>query len=145
LTDLRASDADRDAAVERLRTAALEGRLDSDELEQRLSAAYGARWTSELARLTADVTPPPAPVRPPVFVRPTVRTNGFAVASVVCACLWMFWLGSVLAVVFGHVAMRQIERSAGTESGRSAAIVGLALGYLGIAWLVFILAMVVSV
>jgi Domain of unknown function (DUF1707)/Domain of unknown function (DUF4190) len=142
LTDLRASDADREAAVERLRTAALEGRLDSDELEQRLSEAYGARWTSELARLTADVTPPV--VRAPTFVRPAVRTNGFAIASVVLGCLWMFWFGSALAVLFGHIAVRQIERSGGAESGRSAAIVGLSLGYLGIAWLVFIVALIVS-
>jgi hypothetical protein len=140
--DLRASDAEREATVERLRAAALEGRLDSDELEERLSSAYGARWNSELARLTADVTPPPP--RAPVFVRPAARTNGFAIASVVAGCMWMFWLGSVLAVVFGHVAIRQIDQSAGTQSGRSAAIVGLALGYLGIAWMVFVLAVFVS-
>ena len=40
---LRASAADRVAAVERLREAALEGRLDADELESRLAAAYSAR------------------------------------------------------------------------------------------------------
>jgi hypothetical protein len=138
LTDLRASDADREAAVERLRTAALEGRLDSDELEERLAAAYGARWTSELARLTVDVTPPVR--RPPVFVRPAVRTNGFAVASLVLGLLWIGWLGSALAIYFGHVALRQISDSGGTESGRAPAIAGLALGYLGIAWLVLSLA-----
>jgi hypothetical protein len=137
LSELRASDAEREAAAERLRTAALEGRLDSDELEERLAAAYGARWTSELTRLTADVTPPPAPVRPPVFVRPRVTTNGFAVGSLVCACLWMFWLGSALAIVFGHVALSQIKESGGTQSGRSIAAAGLALGYLQVAALVF--------
>jgi uncharacterized protein DUF4190/uncharacterized protein DUF1707 len=130
LTDLRASDADREAAAERLRTAALEGRLDSDELEERLASAYGARWTSELARLTVDVTPPVR--RPPVFVRPAVRTNGLAIASLVVACLWMFGLGSMLAIVFGHLALHQINRSAGAETGRGVAFAGLALGYLGI-------------
>ena len=34
--DLRASDADREATVERLRVAGMEGRLDSDELEERI-------------------------------------------------------------------------------------------------------------
>jgi hypothetical protein len=144
LSDLRASDAEREAAAERLRTAALEGRLDSDELEERLASAYGARWRSELARLTADVTPPPAPVPAPVFVRPRVTTNGFAVASIVCACLWMFWLGSALAIIFGHVALSQIRQSRGTQSGRSIAIAGLAIGYLMMAWLVLILAAIVS-
>ena len=69
--DLRASDADREAAVERLRAAALEGRLDADELEERLAQAYAARWCSELSRLTTDVT---APV---VFVRAERRVNPY--------------------------------------------------------------------
>jgi hypothetical protein len=41
--ELRASDADREAVVERLRVAAIEGRLDAEELEARVSAAYAAR------------------------------------------------------------------------------------------------------
>src|SRR3954447_5350597 len=60
--DLRASDADREAAVGRLRTAALEGRLDHDELEGRLASAYGARTCAELTALTADGIPPPDPL-----------------------------------------------------------------------------------
>ena len=47
---LRASDADREATAERLRVAAMEGRLDSDELELRMEAAYGARWCHQLRR-----------------------------------------------------------------------------------------------
>jgi Domain of unknown function (DUF4190)/Domain of unknown function (DUF1707) len=129
--DLRASDADRDAAADRLRTAAVEGRLDPLELDERLSAAYGARWCSELAVLTADVTPPAAaPVAPPVFVRPA-PTNGLAVASLICGVLWMAWFGSLLAIVFGHVALDQIRRSGDREGGRGIAIAGLALGYFG--------------
>lgn len=50
-------------------------------------------------------------------------------ASLVAGLLWLGWLGSVLAVVFGHVALRQIAREQGR--GRSLAIAGLALGYLG--------------
>jgi hypothetical protein len=42
-TALRASDADREAVAERLRQAAIEGRLDADELEQRLHVAFRAR------------------------------------------------------------------------------------------------------
>ncbi len=45
---LRASDADREATVERLRVAATEGRIDPDELDDRLTAAYGSRWCHEL-------------------------------------------------------------------------------------------------
>jgi hypothetical protein len=131
-SDLRASDADREAAVERLRVAGLEGRLDSDELEQRIESAYGARWCSELDALTLDVTPPPARLAPPVFVRPARRVNPLAITSIVVGVLWMWWLGSFAAVVMGHVALRQIARSGGTQTGRAAALAGLGIGYFGL-------------
>jgi DUF1707 SHOCT-like domain len=52
---LRASDADRDAVVDRLREAAGEGRLEPDELEQRLDGALRARTYGDLAELLADL------------------------------------------------------------------------------------------
>jgi hypothetical protein len=127
--DLRASDDDREHAVERLRTAAMEGRLDSDELEERISAAYSSRWCSELTRLTADVTPPPALPERPVFVRQEPRVSGFAVASVVCGLVWLWWIGAIAAIVFGHVALNEIRRSDGLRTGKGLAITGLVLGY----------------
>jgi hypothetical protein len=138
---LRASDADREATAERLRTAAMEGRLDSDELEARLEAAYGARWCHQLEPLTLDVTPPPPPVPSvrPAFVRPEKRTNGWAIASIVSAVFWMWWLGSIAAIVMGHVALRQINRSGGRQTGRGVAIAGLALGYLGLLTLALVM------
>jgi hypothetical protein len=132
--DLRASDSDRESAVERLRVAGMEGRLDSDELEDRIASAYAARWCSELEALTLDVTPPPARVDPGpiVFVRPQRRVNGLAIASIVVGVLWMWWLGSIAAVIMGHAALRQIERSGGAQTGRAAALTGLAVGYFGL-------------
>ena len=50
-SSLRASDADRDAVAERLRQAAVEGRLDADELEQRVHTALRARTYGDLERL----------------------------------------------------------------------------------------------
>jgi hypothetical protein len=138
VVDTRASDGDREAAVERLREAALAGRLESDELEDRLADAYGARWCSELAALTADITPPPDPLR---FIRARRRVNTLAVVSLVAGLLWFGWIGSLAAIVTGHVALFQISRSAGTESGRSAALIGLMFGYFGLATLVFIISM----
>lgn len=52
---LRASDADRDAVIERLRAATAEGRLDAEELDERLDAALRARTYGELERLVADL------------------------------------------------------------------------------------------
>jgi hypothetical protein len=138
--DIRASDADREATAERLRVAALEGRLTSDELDARLGAAYGARWCSELEHLTADVTVPASPpARPPTFAQPAVQMNGLAVASLVAAILWIGWLGSALAIVFGHLALSQIRQSRGTQSGRGLAIGGLVIGYFAVGTLVLAL------
>ncbi|MFE0578203.1 DUF1707 domain-containing protein [Streptomyces sp. NPDC058874] len=55
LPELRASDADRDRVVERLRDAVAEGRLDMEEFEERLEAAYKSRTYAELEPLTADL------------------------------------------------------------------------------------------
>jgi Domain of unknown function (DUF1707) len=52
---LRASDADRDAVVDRLREAAGEGRLEPDELEHRVDGALRARTYGDLAELLADL------------------------------------------------------------------------------------------
>jgi hypothetical protein len=54
---LRASDADRERVVDILRTAAGEGRLDVEELDERVSAAYTLRTLTELEALTLDLVP----------------------------------------------------------------------------------------
>ena len=54
-SSLRTSDADREETVTRLRRHAAAGRLDVDELEQRIGAAYAARTHGELAALQADL------------------------------------------------------------------------------------------
>jgi Flp pilus assembly protein TadB len=54
---LRASDADRDAVTDRLRRAAGEGRLETEELEERVDAALRARTYGELGRLVSDLPP----------------------------------------------------------------------------------------
>ncbi|MGW0198281.1 DUF1707 SHOCT-like domain-containing protein [Nonomuraea sp. NPDC003201] len=67
---LRASDAEREAVVEQLRVASVEGRLTLAELTDRTEAAYSATTHAELALLTQDLpggaTPAPAPAPAPV-------------------------------------------------------------------------------
>ena len=58
---MRAADTDRERTAERLRDAAVEGRIRSDELAERLEAALAAATFDELDRLVADL---PAPRRP---------------------------------------------------------------------------------
>ena len=36
-------------------------------------------------------------------------TNGLAIASLVVGIVWIYWIGSILAVIFGHIALRQID------------------------------------
>ena len=142
---LRASDGDRESAAERLRVAAVDGRIDSEELEERLAAVYSARWVADLDRLVADVSPrpPPAPPAHVPYPAPVVAyqtTNGLAVASLVAGFLWLGWFGSIVAVIFGHIALRQIKQSGGRETGTGLAIAGLVLGYMGVATLLFVVA-----
>jgi hypothetical protein len=122
--------------VGRLRVAAMEGRLDAEELAQRVTIAYESKWCGELEQLTADVTPVavPAhhPVGAPVFVRPARTTNGLAIASLILGVVWMAWLGSIAAVILGHEALRQIRASHGRQTGKGLAVGGLALGYFGL-------------
>src|SRR5262245_43562931 len=59
-------------------------------------------------------------------------TNGLAVAALVLGILWLYWIGSILAVIFGHVAKGQIERAGGAQTGRGMAIAGLVLGWVGV-------------
>lgn len=53
--DMRASQEERERVVELLRTHAGEGRLELDELEQRVEAALGARTRGELDALLRDL------------------------------------------------------------------------------------------
>jgi uncharacterized protein DUF4190 len=85
----------------------------------------------------------------PVWRQPPPRpasygTNGLAVASLVCGLCEFFTVGvtGIPAVVLGHVALQQIGRSG--QSGRGMAITGLVLGYLGLAFLVFIIIVAVA-
>jgi hypothetical protein len=67
---MRASDADREALTARLRDHYAEGRLTQDELDERVSAALGAKTFGELRTLTTDL-PGPVPVPPRTVARPT--------------------------------------------------------------------------
>jgi hypothetical protein len=52
---IRASDADRERVVELLRQHNVEGRLTSEEFDERMSAAYAAKTVGALAELTTDL------------------------------------------------------------------------------------------
>ncbi|TMR08455.1 DUF1707 domain-containing protein [Nonomuraea turkmeniaca] len=67
--EVRASDAEREAVVEQLRVASVEGRLTLAELTDRTEAAYTATTHAELAMLTQDLPAAGAVPAPPVPAR----------------------------------------------------------------------------
>jgi len=50
------------------------------------------------------------------------RFNGMAIASLVCAIITIAGLGSLLGIIFGLVARRQIRASGGTQRGSALAL-----------------------
>lgn len=68
--ELRISDAERHQVAEILREAAGEGRLDLDELGERLEATYAARTYADLVPITMDLPAAPASPRSSAVARP---------------------------------------------------------------------------
>jgi hypothetical protein len=94
---LRASDADRERVIGRLRDHFAEGRLTHDELDERITAALNARTFGDLRVLMADL-PEPAPALSqartlpraaagPVFVRRGPRLLPLAMLFLLVATL----------------------------------------------------------
>ena len=92
--------------------------------------------------------PPPGPYPPQGYPYPPYPpqqpgTNGFAIASLVLGILWLEWVGSILAIIFGFIARAQIKRTG--QGGDGLAIAGIVLGFFAIAmFAVFVLVLVNS-
>jgi hypothetical protein len=69
---------------------------------------------------------------PPMYAPPP--TNGLAIASLVAGIF--ICIGSIPAVIMGHMGLNRINRSGGTQGGRGIAIAGIILGWVGTALLV---------
>ena len=74
---------------------------------------------------------PPQPMGVQHYVNPQ-RTSGLAIASMVLGIVWIYWVGSILAIIFGHIALSQIRKDPNLR-GRGMAIAGVVLGYVGLA------------
>ena len=97
-----ASDADREATVERLRVAYEEGRLTRGELDERVDGAYRARTHDELVVLERGLPAAVAAAGPPAAAG-TGYPAGQVAAAVLLTLLVPF--GDVAAVVIA-LAMR---------------------------------------
>ncbi len=115
---IRASDAEREAVADRLREHMLEGRLTSDELDERTGAAWAAVTVGDLALLTRDLPAPPrpaAPTGPPVFVRPE-DVDPFATPYALSPGPPRLGLGSSTAMTISIVSLGMLFVSAGLLS-----------------------------
>ena len=56
----------------------------------------------------------------------------------VLGIIWLYWIGSILAVIFGHVALSKIRKDPSIQ-GRGMAIAGLVLGWVGVGVLLIVL------
>jgi hypothetical protein len=72
----------------------------------------------------------------PYYAGPVApSTNGFAIASLILSISGFVLLGivgSVLGVIFGHVAQGQIKRAVPPQEGQGLASAGTIMGYIGI-------------
>jgi uncharacterized membrane protein len=58
-----------------------------------------------------------------------------AIASMVLGILWIYWIGSIVALVLGYLALREIRQNPQRIEGRGLAIAGIVLGWVGMATL----------
>ena len=87
---MRASHADREQVIDTLKTAFVHGRLARDELAARTGRALAARTCADLAALTADIPPQPAPARRGPLAGAAAKSGIcliIAVAAIGAACI----------------------------------------------------------
>jgi hypothetical protein len=72
---------------------------------------------------------------PVIVAKSATATNGMAIASMVLGIVWLWGLGSVVALVLGYAAKREIKRT--NQNGSGMATAGIILGWIGVVGLVF--------
>ena len=92
------------------------------------------------------VPPPPAFAQLPVntqFALPSRKTSGMAIASLVLGVLWIYWIGSILALIFGYLAKKEIRDSPQQMEGNGLATAGIVLGWVGMGTLALVILFVI--
>lgn len=94
--NIRIGDADRDVVIARVKTAYAEGRLRTEELEERIDLIHRARFQADLVPLVADLPNPSSSIvrrsRAGVSGRSS-RALGYArpflFAPIICTIIWL--------------------------------------------------------
>ena len=85
---------------------------------------------------------------PPSGIPPQPKTSALAIWSLVLGILSLLCFtifAAIPGVICGHKALSKIKRSDGSLSGKGLAIAGLITGYLGIAWAVFMIPLLLAI
>jgi uncharacterized protein DUF1707 len=105
---VRVGDADRERVVDLLRDHAAAGRLEPDELEDRLGRAYGARHGSDLQAVLAELpaeqpAAPARPSRPRAAAAPLLplAVGALIALAALTSAWWLLWLIWPIVIVLG--------------------------------------------
>jgi hypothetical protein len=116
-SDVRTSDGERQQVVDRIHHAVGEGRLDLDEAETRVAAAYAARYRSDLPPLLADL--------------PDAAADGAAVGRI--APTWTAVWTSIVWRARTTLLRTPVDECPSARQCRSAALLALlALGWIAV-------------
>ena len=95
----------------------------------------------------AGVSPPYGYAQQMPYDAPAAKkTNGLAIASLVCSCAGILFFGvpGIVGIIFGFVARSQIRRSNGTQGGEGLALAGIIVGFVWIGILAVIIGVAAS-
>ena len=92
----------------------------------------------------SSTTPSAPAVDPAVAFGLPPETSGKAIFSLICGILFFLPPIPVGAVIFGHLSLSEMRRSRGRLGGRGLAITGLVLGYIGLAFTVYLIVFTVT-
>jgi Domain of unknown function (DUF1707) len=151
---LRAAQADRERAIDVLKAAFAEGRLDMDEFAERVNDVHGSKSYGELADLTADLPVGPLGTLPPgtlpvaIPPEPVIGnstkyppTNVFAVLSFLFGLVTVVFTGAIVALlpalICGLIALP--DTGPGGKRGRWMAVAGIVIALAGFDRLIWLL------
>jgi hypothetical protein len=141
LSRMRVSDAERNGVIDRLQEAAAEGRLDLEELDERIAHTLAAKTRSDLDAAVEDLPAPAEPGAPeeePHPARGTVRAASIAILAASGLSIagsfqsyWCAFIGLASAVFAAILLLGPGELSRGN---RMALLAGLTLGLMPLAF-----------
>lgn len=99
------------------------------------SMAEGERYCGSCGR-DSQAGASVAAVDPQVAFGLPPETSGKAIFSLICGILFIILPSSVVAIIFGYLALSEIRKSPGRLKGRGLAITGIVLGYVGVLFIV---------